>query len=288
MQSWLLAIRPRTLPAAIAPVIVGSALAYHDSAFQPLAALAALLAAVLLQIGANLANDVYDFRRGADANRVGPTRVTTAGLLSPRQVEVGMWVVFALAASFGLYLIALGGWPILFVGLVSVIAAIAYTGGPFPLGYNGLGDLFTFLFFGLIAVMGTYYVQAGEVTGPVFIASLPMGALVTNILVVNNVRDADTDRAAGKRTLAVIFGRGAARMEYDVLLGLAYLAPVVLMAGFGFGGWILLPLLSLPLAVRLTRALRALGGPALNHTLAGTAQLAVIYAALFAAGAALN
>src|SRR5512134_1032907 len=159
-RAWFLAARPRTLTAAMAPVIVGSALAYRESTFHLPAGMAALLAAVLIQIGANLANDVYDFKKGADADRLGPTRVTAAGLLSPREVEIGMWIVFAIAAGLGVYLIVLGGWPILVIGLLSIAAAIAYTGGPFPLGYNGLGDLFTFVFFGLIAVMGTYYVHA--------------------------------------------------------------------------------------------------------------------------------
>jgi 1,4-dihydroxy-2-naphthoate octaprenyltransferase len=284
LNHWLLAARPRTLTAAVAPVIVGSALAYRDSAFDPGAGLAALLGAVLIQVGANFANDVYDFKKGADANRVGPIRVTTAGLLSAREVEIGMWLAFAAAAVFGLYLIAIGGWPILVIGLLSILAAIAYTAGPFPLGYNGLGDLFTFIFFGLIAVMGTYYVHAGRVTPEAFLASLSMAALITNLLVVNNVRDLDTDRTAGKRTLAVIFGRDAARMEYDFLLGLAYLVPIVFVLAFGFGAWALLPLVSLPLAVRLTRALRSESGPALNRTLAGSAQLAAVYAALFAVG----
>jgi 1,4-dihydroxy-2-naphthoate octaprenyltransferase len=276
-HAWFLAARPRTLTAAIAPVLVGSALAYRDSAFDLGAGIAALLGAVLIQVGANFANDVYDFKKGADANRVGPTRVTTAGLLTPREVEIGMWAAFGAAALFGLYLIALGGWPILVIGLASILAAIAYTAGPYPLGYNGLGDLFTFVFFGVIAVTGTYYVHAGRVTAEAFLASLPMGALITNILVVNNVRDADTDRAAGKRTLA-------ARMEYDLLLALAYVIPIVFALAFDFGGWVLLPLVSLPLAIRLTRALRTEAGPALNRTLAGSAQLAAIYAALFAIG----
>lgn len=299
MRSWFLASRPRTLPAAIAPVIVGSALAYRAGAFVPLAALAALLGAVFIQIGANLANDVYDFKKGADVNRIGPTRVTTAGLLSPRQVEIGMWVVFGLAALCGLYLAWLGGWPIAAIGLAAIAAAIAYTGGPFPLGYNGLGDVFVFIFFGLAAVMGTYYVQAGAPTWDAFLASLTMGALITNILVVNNVRDADTDRAAGKRTLAVIFGRPAARAEYVAMLFIAYVVPVahsLIFAGPRSEAkaanpslWLLLPLLSLPFAARLTRTLYTrTDGPALNRALAGTAQFAALYAVLFSIGLVLS
>lgn len=283
MNPWLLAARPRTLPAAIAPVIVGSALAYKAGAFQPLAALACLLGAVLIQIATNFANDVYDFKKGADVNRVGPTRVTTAGLLTPNQVELGMWLVFGLAALCGVYLIYLGGWPILIIGLAAILAGIAYTGGPFPLGYNGLGDVFVFVFFGLIAVTGTYYVQAGLPTLEVGLASLTMGALITNILVVNNVRDADTDKAAGKRTLAVLLGRPAARLEYVSLLVIAYAVPVILLWQ-GFGGWVLLPLLSFPIAYRLAQNLFTQHGPILNRTLGGSAQLVALFATLFALG----
>ncbi len=284
LKIWVTAARPRTLTAAIAPVVVGSALAYEAGSFELWAALAALFGAVFIQIGTNFANDLYDFKKGADINRVGPLRVTTAGLLSPRQVEIGMWVVFGLAALCGLYLIYLGGWPILVIGLVSIAAGIAYTAGPFPLGYNGLGDVFTFVFFGLAAVMGTYYVQAGAPTPEVILASLPMGALITNILVVNNVRDVDTDRAAGKRTLAVLFGRSTARAEYFLMLVIAYAVPCILLQ-LTLKVWITLPLLSLPIAVRLKRAVfGADDGPTLNKALAGSAQLAALFAVLFAIG----
>ncbi len=283
-QSWILAARPRTLPAAIAPVIVGSALAFKAGAFQPLAALAALLGAVLIQIATNFANDVYDFKKGADVNRVGPTRVTTAGLLTAGQVELGMWVVFGLAVLCGIYLVYLGGWPIVIIGIASILSGIAYTGGPFPLGYNGLGDVFVFVFFGLIAVMGTYYVQAGLPALEVVLASLTMGALITNILVVNNVRDADTDRAAGKRTLAVLFGRDAARAEYVVMAVLAYAVPMVLFALGRASAWSFLPFLSLPLVVHYTRNLYTQTGPVLNKTLGGIAQLAAAFAVLVAIG----
>jgi 1,4-dihydroxy-2-naphthoate octaprenyltransferase len=284
-QAWLMASRPRTLPAAIAPVIVGAALAIRDDVFQPLAALACLLAALLIQIGSNFANDLGDYYRNADVpERVGPTRVTSAGLLTPRQVKTGLVVVFGLAALCGLYLIYLRGWPILLVGVLSLLAAVAYTAGPLPFGYYGLGDLICFVFFGLIAVVGTYYVQAGITTPVVWISAVPMGSLVTAILVVNNTRDADTDAKVGKRTLAVIFGRRGARIEYVLLLALAYVTPFVLWLGFGLRPWVLLPLLTLPLAVRHARALLHVLGPALNKTLAGTAQLAVIYALAFAVG----
>ena len=253
-RAWIIASRPRTLPAALAPVIVGTAVAIHDAAFQPLAALVALFAALMIQIGSNFANDLGDFHRGTDrVGRVGPTRVTTAGLLTPGQVKAGMVVVFGLAALAGLYLIYLGGWPILVVGVASILAAVAYTIGPLPFGYYGLGDLAVFVFFGLIAVVGTYYVQALEVTPLAILAAVPMGCLITGILVVNNIRDADSDRAAGKRTLAVLLGRGGARIEYIALIVVAYAIPFVLWLGLGLRPTVLLPLLTLPLAVRLIR-----------------------------------
>ncbi len=219
LQIWMLASRPKTLPAAAAPVIVGSAAAFYEGAFHPGPALAALFGALLLQIGANLANDVFDFHRGADtAERLGPTRVTQAGLLSPRQVLVGMWICFGLAAILGVYLTLVAGWPVIVIGLTSIVAAIAYTGGPFPLGYYGLGDAAVFLFFGLAAVCGSYYVQALKLDWLAFWSALPMGFLITAILVVNNLRDIETDRAAGKRTLAVRFGAGGARKEFLYLV----------------------------------------------------------------------
>ncbi len=287
LSPWLLAARPRTLSAAVVPVLVGSALAFHAGAFRPLAASVALVCAILIQVGTNYANDVYDFKKGADHQRVGPLRVTTAGLLSPQAVERGMWTVFGLAALAGLYLVWLGGWPILLMGLFSILAGIAYTAGPFPLGYNGLGDVFVFIFFGLVAVIGTYYVQALGVAPYVWLAAVPVGALTTNIIVVNNIRDADTDRAVGKRTLAVLLGRGGARAEYIALLAVSYLAPVVLWLAYGFHVWVLLPLLTLPLAVSVTRIVLTVLGPGLNRALGGSSQLLLVFGLLFALGLAL-
>jgi 1,4-dihydroxy-2-naphthoate polyprenyltransferase len=284
-RAWIIASRPRTLPAAIAPVIVGTAVAIHDAAFQPLAALAALFAALMIQIGSNFANDMGDFHRGTDrVGRVGPTRVTTAGLLTPGQVKAGMVVVFGLAALAGLDLIAVGGWPILLVGVASILAAVAYTIGPLPFGYYGLGDLAVFVFFGLIAVVGTYYVQALKVAPLAILAAVPMGCLIAGILVVNNLRDADTDRAAGKRTLAVLLGRRGARIEYIALIVVAYAIPFALWLGLDLHPIVLLPLLTLPLAIRLIRTVTVVLGPPLNRALAGTAQLAVWYAIAFAMG----
>lgn len=285
LQIWLLAIRPRTLPAAAAPVIVGSALAFHDNAFQFFPALAALLGALLLQIGANLANDVFDFKKGADTHeRLGPPRVTQMGLLTPNQVLFGMGIAFAVAALIGLYLVYVGGVVILVIGVLSILAAVAYTGGPFPLGYHGLGEIFVFLFFGLAAVCGTYFVQAGTVTPLVWLAAVPIGLLAVAILVVNNLRDIDTDRAAGKKTLAVRFGRERTRAGYVAVIGAAYLIPYALTALSSHFLWLLLTWLSLPLVVPLVQSVYREQGRALNVVLAGTARLEFVYALLFALG----
>lgn len=284
-QIWLLASRPKTLPAAAAPVIVGTAVAISENVFSLGPAVAALLGALLLQIGANFANDVFDFKKGADTTtRLGPLRVTQAGLLSPQQVMVGMWVVFGLATLIGLYLVFVGGWPIVVIGLLSIASGIAYTGGPFPLGYNGLGDLFVFIFFGLVAVCGTYYVQAGTVSPASIWAAVPIGLLATAILVVNNLRDIDTDRAAGKKTLAVRFGRRATQGEYFLLLGLSYAIPVVMgLAGIA-SAWVLLTWLSIPLIKPLYHLIINEKGRPLNMALAGTARLELIYSLLFSLG----
>jgi 1,4-dihydroxy-2-naphthoate octaprenyltransferase len=285
LQVWWLAIRPRTLPAAAAPVLVGSALAFRDGAFQPLAALAALCGALLLQIGANLANDVFDYKKGADtAERLGPPRVTALGLLSPRQVLAGMTLVFALAALIGLYLVYVGGWVILLIGALSIASAIAYTGGPFPLGYKGLGELFVLVFFGLAAVCGTYYVQAHTVTPAAWISAVPIGALAMAILVVNNLRDIDTDRAAGKKTLAVRFGSRAAKWEYGLFLAVALGVPPLMALLDRAALGTLLTWLAIPAAVPLVQSVWNEHGRALNAALAGTARLEFLYALLFAVG----
>jgi 1,4-dihydroxy-2-naphthoate polyprenyltransferase len=282
---WMLAARPKTLPAAAAPVVMGSAVAFWDGLFRPGPALAAVLAALLLQIGANLANDVFDFHRGADAKgRLGPVRVTQAGLLTPRQVTLGMWFCFGLAALLGIYLAIVGGWPVIVIGLASIAAAIAYTGGPFPLGYNGLGDLFVFIFFGLVAVCGTYYVQALRLTWLAVWCALPMGFLITAILVVNNLRDIDTDRAAGKRTLAVRLGVQGTRGEYLLLVLGAYVVAFVLWLVGLAPAWVLLVIISIPLAFSLARTIWTVSGRPLNKALGGTGQLALFYSGLFALG----
>ncbi len=203
---WLLAARPKTLPASISPVLVGSALALREGQFDVAVFLATLAAAVLLQIGANYSNDVFDYLKGADKARVGPTRVTQSGMVTPRQMMIATGVVFGLAALLGLYLVSVGGWPILLIGLVSIVCAVAYTAGPFPLAYRGLGDVFAFVFFGVVAVMGAYFLQTQQFTWMSFIASLPNALFATCIIITNNLRDIDTDRAAGKHTLAVRIG----------------------------------------------------------------------------------
>lgn len=286
---WLLAIRPRTLPAAAAGVVMGSALAWRDGSFRLDAALACLFAALLLQIGSNLANDVFDFERGADTHeRLGPLRVTQAGLLTPSQVKLGMAVVFGLAALFGLYLAWLGGWPIVLIGLAAILSALAYTGGPFPLGYYGLGDVFVFLFFGLAAVAGTYYVQAGSVSAAAWWMTIPPGLIITAILVVNNLRDLENDRKAGKRTLAVILGKAGTRVQFLICMIAAYLV-LLLTASLEIVPWSsLLAWLSLPLAARAARVVFSQPGRPLNAALAGTGQTALWFSILFWVGLALT
>jgi 1,4-dihydroxy-2-naphthoate octaprenyltransferase len=251
--------------------------------------LAALLGALLIQIGTNFANDVFDFKKGADtAERLGPLRVTQAGLLSPGQMTTGMIVAFGLAALIGVYLIIVGGWPIVVIGILSILSGIAYTGGPFPLGYNGLGDLFVFIFFGLVAVCGTYYVQAGVVSPAAVWAAVPIGLLATAVLVVNNLRDIETDRVAGKKTLAVRFGRQGAQLEYLLLIIGAYLTPLLAWLVGGASWGMLAAWLSLPLAIPQIRAIYTQTGRALNMTLAGTARLELVFAVLLLLGFVLD
>ena len=281
-RTWLLAARPKTLPAAVAPVIVGTAIAAADGGFFLPAALAAIAVALLLQIAANLANDVFDFHRGADVGRLGPVRVTQSGLIPPRRVLLATGLVLGAAMLVGLYLVWRGGWPILLLGLLAILSALAYTGGPAPLGYHGLGDLFVFLFFGAVAVAGTAYVQTQDLTRLAVAASVPVGCLATAILVVNNLRDVETDRVAGKRTLAVRLGAPATRLEYALLLAAAYLTPPLLWLADLLSAWWWLPWLTLPLAAALVRRVARETGPALNARLAGTARLQLLFGLLFA------
>jgi 1,4-dihydroxy-2-naphthoate octaprenyltransferase len=281
---WIAAARPRTLPAAIVPVAVGTACAAATGGVAWPAALAALAGALAIQIGTNFANDVFDAERGADGpDRIGPTRAVSAGLISAAAMKRAMMVAFAIAAAFGVYLATLGGWPIVVAGLLSIASGIAYTGGPYPLGYHGLGDVFVMIFFGLVAVCGTAFVQVAHVPALAIAAALPVGALATAILVVNNLRDRATDARAGKRTLAVRLGRRGVIVEYVALLAVAFIIPLALaLCG---RTWAALPLVTLPLAFLRVRALvAATTGPEFNACLAATAQLMMLHGGLFAAG----
>jgi len=284
-QVWWLAARPKTLPAAVSGVVAGTALAVRDGQFRLGPALAALGVGLLLQIGSNLANDVFDYERGADTpERLGPLRVTQAGLLSPTQVKMGMGVAFGLAALLGLYLAWQAGWIVLLIGLAAIFSAILYTGGPFAYGYYGLGDLFVFLFFGLAAVTGTYYVQAGRVSLAAWWTAVPIGLLVVNILVVNNLRDIENDRSVGKRTFAVRLGVRGTRLQYTSLLVITYLlVPVLILSGVLPWG-ALLTWLSLPLAWQMLRMVWTVQGRPLNAALAGSGRLAFVFSCLFFLG----
>jgi 1,4-dihydroxy-2-naphthoate octaprenyltransferase len=283
--TWILATRPKTLPAAVSPVVVGAAMAVADQEFKWLPALAALITSLLLQIGVNLANDYFDYKKGVDtADRLGPVRVTQSGLISPGRVKTAMCVTFGLAASVGVYLIMVGGWPILMLGCASILAALAYSGGPYPLGSHGFGDPLVFLFFGLAAVCGTYYVQALKLTWLVVLTAAPVGFLITAILVVNNLRDINTDRAVSKRTLAVILEDRKTRIEYTLLLGAAYVMPLLIWVGYHASILILLPVFSLPLALPTGHTIWKGEGAVLNQALAGTARLAFAYSVLFSLG----
>ncbi len=285
LRAWVLAARPRTLPAAAAPVLAGTALAAAHGVFRAVPALAALAGALLIQIAANLANDLDDFRRGADTEaRVGPLRVTQAGLLSPRAVRAGLWAVVAAAVAVGALLVAEAGWPVAVLGAAAIAAMLSYTGGPFPFGYHGLGELFVFLFFGLVAVGGTYFVQARRLDPAALVVGVIMGLLASGILVVNNLRDVETDRAAGKRTLAVRFGVAFARREYAALLVGAYAVLMAAVAARALSGWTLVVLAALPQAASLIRRARREEGRALNGLLAATGALELVFAALLSAG----
>ncbi|HEX7059962.1 MAG TPA: 1,4-dihydroxy-2-naphthoate polyprenyltransferase [Solirubrobacterales bacterium] len=283
-----MAARPRTLPAAIAPVLVGTAAAVQWAGELPRvgAFFAALIGSVFIQIGTNLANDYSDARRGADtADRLGPVRVTSAGLVTPKRVLNATWVAFAVSVACGIYLAAVAGVVILLIGAVSIAAGVLYTGGPRPYGYAGLGEVFVFLFFGLVAVNGSYYVQVEQLDALPLGLSIAVGFLATAILVVNNVRDIETDRRAGKMTLAVRMGRrNAVGLYRGLVLGAFVVLPVSLL-GSGAGGWPLIGLLSLPLAVGPLRTMsNRTDGPALNGALAATGALLGAFSLLVSAG----
>ena len=287
LRAWVQASRPKTLWAAVTPVVVGTACAVSVSGFVPGAALAALGVAISIQIGTNLSNDVLDFDRGADTERrVGPARAVQSGLLSRGQVWAGAWVAFGICMACGLYLAAVAGWPVLVVGAVSIASGLLYTAGPWALAYTGLGDLFVVLFFGVVAVCGTVYVQALQVPVAAWWSGLSVGALATAILVTNNLRDLEGDALAGKRTLAVRFGPRFARLEYAALLLIAHLAPLPLVARLG--PWPLLSWLALPFAVVVLRSVWRGEGAMLNAALASTARLLLVFGVLLSVGIVLG
>ncbi len=302
LRIWILAARPHTLPAAVAGVAVGIGAGLAVGAPLRLdTALGCVLVALLLQVVANFSNDLSDHRRGADTpDRQGPTRVAASGLVTERQLEVGIAITIGLAAIVGLSLVWVGGPVLLALGALAIVAALAYTGGPFPYGYKALGEVFVFIFFGLVAVAGTAYLQALAFDALFVIVAIPPGALITAILVVNNLRDIPTDTAAGKRTLAVVLGKRRTQGEFGALLGVSYFVPVALFLAT-FTGWtpsgrpaplavlLLLPLLTLPMASRLLARVRDFGEPReLNLALKGTARLSLAFSLLFAAGLAMT
>jgi 1,4-dihydroxy-2-naphthoate polyprenyltransferase len=287
---WLMAARVRTLPASVAPVLVGTALAGQAHVFHPLRFFAALVGAIFIQVGTNLSNDYSDARRGADAeDRLGPVRVTAGGLVPPSQVLVATYVSFGVAVIAGIYLIAVAGWELLLVGAASILAGVLYTGGPRPYGYEGLGELFVFLFFGIVAVAGSFFVQVKHLSWEAFALAVPVGLLASAILVVNNFRDIDTDRRAGKRTLAVRLGREGTRSLFAATVYLAFLlAPVTWLFG-PMKPWLLLSWLTLPLAAQVVRVVRnRTDGPSLNQALAQSGMLQLAFCMLLAAGLLLS
>ena len=281
-----MAARPRTLPAAIAPVLVGTSLAIRYGTFHPFAFIAALLGAILIQIGTNLSNDYSDARRGADSDeRIGPVRVTAGGLVPPRQVLIATYLTFGAAVLCGAYLIAVAGWALLAVGAASILAGVLYTGGPRPYGYEGLGEVFVFLFFGLVAVTGSYFVQRRGLPWQAFVLAVPVGLLIAAILVVNNARDIDTDRRAGKRTLAVRLGRERTRVLFVAMIAVAFVTSWVPWFAGALSPWLFVTAAAAPLAIGVVQTVRThADGPSLNEALARTAKLALVFCLLLCAG----
>jgi len=281
-NSLLLASRPTTLLAAVVPVMVGSALAISMNKFFLPYSLVALLCSILIQIGTNFTNDLYDFLKGSDTvKRKGPRRVLASGLISVSEMRTAIILVFGLTFLLGLYLVYSVGILILWVGIFSIFAGIIYTAGPYPLAYNGLGDIFVFIFFGIVGTMGTFYLHTQEISVLSFIVSIPVGALITNILVVNNFRDIEEDREANKRTLAVILGREFSRWQFIILIILSYLTSLSLYLQFDFNFWIFLPFATIPISIILIRMLYTFKGEELNKTLELSAKFAGIFGLCF-------
>lgn len=287
---WIEAARPQTLAAALVPVLVGASLAWQADSLNWVNTLVALLCAILIQIGTNFANDYFDFMKGSDTEeRIGFRRATASGLITPKQMLRATLITMGSAFFLGLYLVWAAGWIILVIGLLSLLFGILYTGGPFPLGYNGLGDLFVFIFFGIVAVMTTFYVNALEWSEASFWASLAVGALCVNILVVNNLRDVEQDKKSGKKTLGVLFGETALKVEYLLMVLLAFAIPPHFFVQLDYNFWILLPFLGLPLAIMFVyRIWTEQDKVKLNPMLERTAQFMVFFGVLFSMGILLN
>lgn len=285
INSWILASRPRTLPAALVPVMVGSALAIYHGIFFPAYSIVALSCSILIQIGTNFTNDLYDYLKGTDTQeRKGPLRVLASGLISVNEMKRGIFLVFFTAFLLGLYLVYSVGLMILWIGIFSIVAGLAYTAGPFPLAYNGLGDLFVFVFFGIVGTVGTYYLHTQQLTLIAFLISLPVGSLITNILIVNNYRDIEEDKTAGKNTLAVLLGREFSRYEYLFFIIVSFFVPFLLHFKYDFNFWIFLPYLTLPIAITLVKMIYALKGTQLNRTLELSAKFSALYGLLLSIG----
>lgn len=281
LKIWFLAARPRTLPAAVAPIVVGTAVAVRENAFVWWVALLALLTALLLQIAANFANDAIDAKKGSDtADRTGPMRITAAGYVTYSQVMNATWITLALAMVTGIPLLVRGGWPFVALGIASLICAVAYTGGPFPISYLGLGEVFVFLFFGLIAVTGTAYLQTGELTTLSLAASVPPGAMIVGILIINNYRDREQDARVNKRTVAVRIGAKNTCIEYYLMLVLTMLSPFIFWVVGWLNAWALITVLSWPMFWQLARQVQTLQGPPLNQTLGLTGKTALVHSLL--------
>jgi len=285
LEVWILAIRPKTLPAAIASSLLGLSFALNKGKINIFAAISAVLISILLQIGSNLANDLFDFQRGVDTSeRIGPTRVTQAGLLSLYEMKIGLVVVFSLASILGFYLAIIAGWIVIIIGISAILAALLYSGGPFPYGYHFLGEVFVFIYFGVVAVCGTYYVLTGEVTRQVLFSSFCMGFLISNILIINNLRDIKTDKLSGKQTMAVYLGKKRSRIEYVIFLIITYIFTLIIVLIDPEMNFILLTWLTIPLSIILSIKLFRSDGTALNSLLSQTAQLAFIFSIVFSIG----
>ncbi len=286
MNRWLLAARPKTLLLAISPVLMGTAFAYRDGGLHPLSALGCLVLALTIQIGTNLTNDYYDFLKGADTeDRLGPVRVMQAGLVRAQEMRIAMMLVFGISLVCGGLLCLRAGQEMMVIAALSVVCGVAYTAGPLPLAYAGIADLFVLIFFGPVAVAGTYYSQSLHLDASIIAAGWAPGLLATAVLVVNNVRDVDGDRRASKHTLPVRFGRDFGRGEYLACLLLAAFIPVWLVIKYSWSPMILVTLVLAPLAMRVGyTVMTRTDGPALNNALANTAKLQLLFGVLFSAG----